>query len=53
MSNSPKDIYATYYADQFNQMFKKAKVKHITNVSKDGFYEVLKKYTNKLTERRI
>ena len=53
LSKTPEDIYATYYVDQFNQMFKRKNVKHITNVSTDGCYEMLKEYTNKLSDEEF
>ena len=53
LSKTPKDIYATYYLDQFNAMFEKVKAKHITDVSTDGCYEILKEYTNKLTDEEF
>lgn len=53
LSKTPEDIYATYYVDQFNEMFGNKNLKHITNVSTDGCYEILKEYTNKLTDEEF
>lgn len=45
-----KDIYATYFVNDFNNLIPKTKLKHICDVSLDGMFEILKEYTNKLNK---
>jgi hypothetical protein len=49
-NNIDEDIYSTYFIDDFNNMFKNLNVNHIVDISTDGLFEVLKEYTNKLSE---
>ena len=53
MAKKPEDIYATYYVDEFNDMFKNKNVEHITDVATDGCFEILKEYTNKITDEEF
>ena len=50
---TPRDIYATYFVNDFNTLVSKTKLKHITDVSLDGLFEVLKEYTNKLSKSEL
>lgn len=43
-----KDIYATYFVNDFHKLVSKTKMKHICDVSLDGLFEILKEYTNKV-----
>ncbi len=45
---TPKDIYATYFVNDFHNLVAKTKLKYICDISLDGLFEVLKEYTNKL-----
>lgn len=45
---TPHDIYATYFVDDFHRIVSKTKMRHVTDVSLDGLFEVLKEYTNKV-----
>ena len=48
--NTAEDIYSTYFIDDFKDMFKDYSVNHISDISTDGLFEVLKEYTNNLTD---
>lgn len=43
-----KDIYETYFVNDFHRLVSKTKLKHISDISLDGLFEILKEYTNKL-----
>ena len=45
---TPKDIYATYFVNDFHKLIPQTKMKHICDISLDGLFEILKEYTNKL-----
>ena len=45
-----KDIYATYFVNDFHKLVSKTKMKHICDVSLDGLFEILKEYTNKVSK---
>ena len=45
-----KEIYATYFVNDFHKLVSKTKMKHICDVSLDGLFEILKEYTNKLAK---
>ncbi len=45
---TPKDIYATYFVNDFHKLVPKNQMKHVTDISLDGLFEVLKEHTNKL-----
>ena len=45
-----KDIYATYFVNDFHKLVSKTKMKHICDISLDGLFEILKDYTNKLAK---
>lgn len=44
-----QDIYATYFVNEFNELVPKT-LKHVTDISLDGLFEILKEYTNKLDQ---
>lgn len=43
-----KDIYATYFVNDFHKSVSKEKAEHVCDISLDGLFEILKEYTNKL-----
>lgn len=43
-----KDIYATYFVNDFHKLVSKEKAEHVCDISLDGLFEILKEYTNKL-----
>lgn len=45
-----KDIYATYFVNDFHKLVSRTKMKHVCDVSLDGLFEILKEYTNKVTK---
>lgn len=45
-----KDIYATYFVNDFHKLISKTNMKHICDVSLDGLFEILKEYTNKVSK---
>ena len=45
-----KDIYATYFVNDFHKLVSKTKMKHVCDVSLDGLFEILKEYTNKVSK---
>lgn len=47
---TPKDIYATYFVNDFHKLVPQTKMKHICDISLDGLFEILKEYTNKLNK---
>ena len=47
---TPKDIYATYFVNDFHKLIPKANLKHICDISLDGLFEILKEQTNKLNK---
>lgn len=46
---TPHDIYATYFVDDFHRIVSKTKMRHITDISLDGLFEVLKEYANRVS----
>lgn len=51
--NTPSDIYSTYFINDFNALFKGYNVKHITDISTDGVFEILKEQTNNLSKEEF
>lgn len=51
--NIPKDIYSTYFINDFKDLFKGCKVKHISDISTDGIFEILKENTNNLSKEEF
>ena len=47
--HTEQDIYATYFVNEFNELVPKT-LKHVTDISLDGLFEILKEYTNKLDQ---
>lgn len=47
---SEKDIYATYFVNDFHKLVSGAKLQHVCDISLDGLFEILKEYTNKLRD---
>lgn len=45
-----KDIYATYFVDDFHKLALKTNMKYMYDISLDGLFEILKEYTNKLSK---
>lgn len=45
---TPKDIYTTYFVNDFHNLVAKTKLKYICDISLDGLFEILKEYTNNL-----
>jgi SAM-dependent methyltransferase len=45
-----KDIYATYFVNDFNKLVSKTKMKHVCDISLDGLFEIFKEHTNKVSK---
>ena len=45
-----KDIYETYFVNDFHKLVSNAKLKYVCDVASDGLFELLKEYTNKLNK---
>ena len=48
--NLPQDIYSTYFVNEFKSLFENLNISHITDISTDGIFEILKENTNKLSK---
>ena len=42
----PKEIFASYFNEDFNKQFEKTKSTHITSVATDGLAQILREYMN-------
>ena len=47
----PKEIFASFYIEDFQKLFAKTKTKYITNVATDGIAPAMREYLAKLTKK--